>query len=375
MSVFRSDGHFCIIQVSQQLLAERYSSMNYSSPNLNTLRSLAVIFVVLSHLLLDRSVVGFGGYHTQTLGTLGVLIFFVHTCLVLMLSLERQTKIKKNSPETLLFLVARAFRIFPLSIVVVISLSLIAWMFSENQPTGFTIVSNILLIQNLTGSTLITPVLWSLPFELQMYFFLPALYLLINCSGRFSSYCIVALWFSTVALVLAFWRLGLDFSLIKFFPCFLPGVLAFSLRRSSRNLSPEFLFYYIGASAIIFPLMVGHGFKSTIISWPICLLLGIIIPWCREIKLRWLQRAGNIIARYSYGIYLLHVPIIYFSFHYIKDISPVTSWVIFIFGVSGLSYFSYHIIEKPGTEIGRKIVERLIASREQSEQSRWWMHL
>ena len=91
--------------------------------------------------------------------------------------------------------------------------------------------------------------------------------------------------------------------------------------------------------------------------------------------MRWLQRAGNIIARYSYGIYLLHVPIIYFSFHYIKDISPVTSWVIFIFGVSGLSYFSYHIIEKPGTEIGRKIVERLIASREQSEQSRWWMHL
>ena len=357
------------------LLAEGCSFMNYSSPNLDTLRSLAVIFVVLSHLLLDRSFVGLGTYHTQTLGTLGVLIFFVHTCLVLMLSLERQMKTKKNNPETLLFLVARAFRIFPLSVVVVIFLSSIAWMFSENRPNGFTILSNIFLVQNLTGSALITPVLWSLPFELQMYLFLPALYLLINFSGRFSAYCIVALWFSTVALVIAFWRFGLDFSLIKFFPCFLPGVLAFSLRRSPRNLSPNFLFLYVGLLSIMFPWMVGHGFKSTVLSWPICLLLGMLIPKCREIKLDWLRITGNVIARYSYGIYLLHVPIIYLSFHYIEGISPVASWTIFIAGVSGLSFFTYHVIEKPGTEVGRIIVERLSAYRVQSAQSRWWMHL
>jgi peptidoglycan/LPS O-acetylase OafA/YrhL len=349
--------------------------MNYPSPNLDALRSLAIFFVVLSHLLLDRSLVGVGSYHTQTLGTLGVLIFFVHTCLVLMLSLERQMKKTKNSPTTLLFLVARAFRIYPLSILVVIVLSSLAWMYSDAKPTGFTILSNIFLVQNLTGSALITPVLWSLPFEFQMYFFLPFLYMLIGRCGRFSPHCIVALWCGMVGVVVTFWHLGLNFSLIMFFPCFLPGVLAFSLRHSMRCLSPAFLFLYVAAVAMIYPWVVGHGIKATALSWPICLLLGFIIPRCREIELNWLRIAGSVVARYSYGIYLLHVPILYFSFHFLKGISPFASWVIFTGGLISLSYCAYHVVEKPGTEFGRTVVERLNANRVHAGHTRWWMNL
>jgi peptidoglycan/LPS O-acetylase OafA/YrhL len=346
--------------------------MNYPSPNLDVLRSLAIIFVVLSHLLLDRSLVGVGGYHTQTLGTLGVLIFFVHTCLVLMLSLERQMKKKRNGPTTLLFLVARAFRIYPLSILVVVVLSWIAWMYSDTKPTGLTILSNILLVQNLTGSASITPVLWSLPFELQMYLFLPALYMLIGWSGRFAPHFIVALWCGMVGLVVTIWHFGLNFSLIMFFPCFLPGVLAFSLRRSLRSFSPIVLFLYVAVVAFIYPWVVGHGVKATALSWPICLLLGFLIPKCREIELSWLRIVCSLLARYSYGIYLLHVPIIYFSFHFLKGLSPFASWAIFTFGLTGLAYCAYHVVEKPGTEFGRTIVERLNANRLHAGHNRWW---
>lgn len=341
--------------------------MNSASPNLDLLRSLAITFVVTSHLLLDRSLVNPGGYDTHTLGTLGVLIFFVHTCLVLMFSLQRQAGIYGNN-FAVSFMVARAFRIFPLSIIVVVLLALVERMHAGTGPSLPTLLSNILLIQNITGSASITPVLWSLPFEFQMYFFLPALYLLSQSSGKQSSRYIVALWCAFVGLVSVFWLLGVDFSLIKFFPCFLPGVLAFCQRRRTRNLPPAVLVAYVGGVALIYPLIVGHGVSATVFSWLICFVLGIIIPRCEEIKSHLVRTGSNIIARYSYGIYLVHDPIRYFCFHYLKGLSSFESWSLFICAVVGLSYLAYHWIEKPDIALGRVLVNRLNTDRAQARQ-------
>ena len=343
--------------------------MNAPSTNLDVLRSLAVSFVVASHLLLDQSLVRPGGYDTQTLGTLGVLIFFVHTCLVLMLSLERQVNVDRHGPTTLSFLVVRAFRIYPLSIVVVVLLSSIQLMHSGTAPSVFTFLSNIFLIQNITDSPSITPVLWSLPFEFQMYFFLPLLYMWAQHSGKHASSCIAVLWCSCVALVIAFWRLGFDYNLIRFFPCFLPGVLAFCQRGLPRTFSPGVLLAYVGAMAILYPSLVGRGVNATFLSWLICLGLGILIPRCREIQSGLVGTVSSVIARYSYGIYLIHDPIRYFSFHYLKGISPFASWTIFIGAVCGLSYLAYHFIEKPGIELGRALVKRMKVYRLQAGQN------
>jgi peptidoglycan/LPS O-acetylase OafA/YrhL len=339
--------------------------MTATSPNLDALRSLAISFVVISHLLLDRSVIDLGGYDTHTLGTLGVLIFFVHTCLVLMLSLQRQVG-KYNNNLAVSFIVARAFRIFPLSITVVVLLSLIERMHSWTEPSLSTFLSNIFLIQNITGSANITPVLWSLPFEFQMYFFLPALYMLSQYAGKYSPRYIIALWCASVGLVLVFSQLGIDFTLIKFFPCFLPGVLAFCQRRRPRNLSPAVLFAYVGVVAILYPSLVGYGVNATILSWLICLILGMTIPRCKEIDARLVRLGSNIIARYSYGIYLVHDPMRQFCFHYLEGLSTFASWSLFISAVAGLSYLAYHWIEQPGIALGRAMVERLNAGRAQA---------
>ncbi len=341
--------------------------MNSASPNLDLLRSLAVTFVVASHLLLDRSVVSPGGYDTHTLGTLGVMIFFVHTCMVLMFSLQRQAGIYRSN-FAVSFMVARAFRIFPLSIVVVALLSLLERMVTGTGPSLSTFLSNILLIQNITGAASITPVLWSLPFEFQMYFFLPALYLLSQYSGEHSSRYILVLWCTFVGLVFVFWLLGVDFSLIKFFPCFLPGVLAFCQRRRARSLPPAALLAYVAGVALLYPLIVGHGFSATVFSWLICLMLGMTIPRCAEIKSQLVRTGSNIIARYSYGIYLVHDPIRYFCFHYLKGLSVFESWSLYICAVLGLSYLAYHWIEKPGIALGRVLVDRLNAARAQARQ-------
>jgi peptidoglycan/LPS O-acetylase OafA/YrhL len=343
--------------------------MNSPSANLDVLRSLAVSFVVLSHLLLDNSLVRPWGFDTQTLGTLGVLIFFVHTCLVLMLSLERQANTDRQAPTTLSFLVARAFRIYPLSVVTVVLLSCIQLMHSGTGPGLFTFLSNLFLIQNITGSPSVTPVLWSLPFEFQMYIFLPLLYLWTQHSGKRAAGCIAGLWCICVALVIAFWRLGFDYNLIRFFPCFLPGVLAFCQRRLPRTLSPGVLFAYVGAMALLYPSLVGRGINATFLSWLICLGLGLLIPRCRELRSELLATIGSVIARYSYGIYLIHDPIRHLAFHTLAGIGTLASWLVFFGAVGGLSYLAYHCIEKPGIELGRTLANRFKVYRLQAGQN------
>lgn len=343
--------------------------MNFPSANLDLLRSLAVSFVVMSHLLLDKGLVKPWGYDTQILGTLGVLIFFVHTCLVLMLSLERQADSDGQAPTTLSFLVARAFRIYPLSVVAVVLLSSIELMQLGAGPDLGTFLSNLFLIQNITGSPSVTPVLWSLPFEFQMYFFLPALYLWTQHSGRRGAGRIVLLWGACVALVIAFWRLGVDYNLIRFFPCFLPGVLAFCQRRSPRTWSPGVLFAYVGAMVVLYPSLVGCGINATFLSWLICLGLGLLIPRCREIRSAFLGTAGSVIARYSYGIYLIHDPIRHVAFYTLAGLSPLASWMVFFGAVGGLSWLAYHCIEKPGIELGKTLANRFKVYRLQAGQN------
>jgi peptidoglycan/LPS O-acetylase OafA/YrhL len=62
------------------------------STNLDFFRSCAILFVILFHLLLyfPHTSTLHGHLNLMPIGHFGVLIFFVHTSLVLLFSLERQ---------------------------------------------------------------------------------------------------------------------------------------------------------------------------------------------------------------------------------------------------------------------------------------------
>jgi peptidoglycan/LPS O-acetylase OafA/YrhL len=145
-------------------------------PNLDFVRSMAVLSVVFEHILIAHGVYWLGRIEVQWIGVVGVFVFFVHTALVLMWSLERR-------PHTLDFYIRRVFRIYPLAIAAIVVALLFhapvggtADTYFQAGPRTFRdVIPNLLLIQNLITAPHVVSVMWSLPLEVEMYVLLPML--------------------------------------------------------------------------------------------------------------------------------------------------------------------------------------------------------
>src|SRR5271157_1519992 len=193
------------------------------SANLDVLRAIAVMCVFFSHLLhFSRGGETEFGWH---LGQLGVLMFFVHTSLVLMFSLER-TRLDGRALFSS-FYIRRAFRIYPLSIFCVLSIYFIHYKPERRLLyhvwTHKELLANLTLTQNLLHTTNILGVLWSLPLEVQMYFFLP--FLFIGFRSR-SVRPVLLLWLASIPLALLQARYAGRLSVFSYAPCFLAGIIS-----------------------------------------------------------------------------------------------------------------------------------------------------
>jgi peptidoglycan/LPS O-acetylase OafA/YrhL len=196
--------------------------------NLDVLRALAVLCVVFSHTA--RIVIPVAADSLiELMGKFGVLLFFVHTSLVLMMSIERNP-----THSAISFYIRRAFRIYPLSTLCIFAVLLFS--IPPMPPGNFVwpsvskIATNVALTQNLfvppstgTNTSLSSP-LWSLPFEVQMYLFLPGIFWFLRRYGRKIVWVIIeAAVIMAIADKLIFphhvW-------VAEFFPCFMGGILA-----------------------------------------------------------------------------------------------------------------------------------------------------
>ena len=308
--------------------------------NLDFLRAVAVCLVFLNHL---GPPLGLRG--VAALGHLGVLLFFVHTALVLMLSMERLRLDGWRLYRT--FMIRRIFRIYPLSTLAVILLAVVplhkeAWGFQWGWPGWGALASNVALVQNVTGSGSTLGVLWSLPFEVQMYALLPALFLWLRYAGSVRA----AAWGWVAAAGVAlteYWIRGtsnIETGLLtRYFPCFLGGLLAWQSLKVSRNRWPGWLWPVCLVSLVagyrvlwlvrdfgprvlvgrVRPSMapVGMwwpGWAEVLVEGAFCALVGLAIPCFREIRWAWLKTASKLVAQYSYGIYLSHSVAVWLCF-------------------------------------------------------------
>lgn len=349
--------------------------------NLDFFRSVAVLLVLVGHLTTFLGLQTVGPFHLILMGTLGVMFFFVHTCLVLMLSLERQWNRHFRSARDRLFgswvffvefMLRRCFRIYPLSIIVV-ALILVFHLPLASIGTGhffgFTpdtgdVLANIFLVQNLTMRTPVLGPMWSLPYELQMYLFLPWLFLLLM--PQRSKWRITAIWPVSVCLGSVVMHYGPNPNFVVFLPCFLPGVIAYQLQRTVRPRLAAYLWLFLVLlSAAVF-LLAKPG-TNWMEKWAVCLVIGLSIPSFHQISHRWIVGPSKWIAKYSYGIYLTHFFAIWLAFEYLPGLQIIPRIAVFALLAVSLPAVFYHLIERPMIDVGKKLAARYV---EESLQTR-----
>lgn len=337
------------------------------SSNLDFLRAIAVLSVYVFHLLYTL-----GLSHVPTLdvkadwgwllGRFGVLVFFVHTSLVLMMSLERMES--SNRPLFSGFYIRRFFRIYPLSMAVVAIVVIfhlprsphVGW----SDPGWSTILANFLLCTNLLHKANIVSVLWSLPLEVQMYVLLPFVFLI---GKKYGMRGIGVLWLG--AVIATYTKLNLTASI----PCFMAGVISYFAGFGFVRRRLPFIGWAltIAAAAGIF-LAFGSAFRSEV-AWLICLIIGLGAPLFAELEFQPLRKMSAQIARYSYGIYLTHTYALWTAFIVMKNQPLVVRCVVLVALSLGLPVLFYWFLESPMIALGGRLANRLPASTH-SERAR-----
>jgi peptidoglycan/LPS O-acetylase OafA/YrhL len=299
-------------------------------------------------------------------------MFFVHTSLVLMRSMERT-----NAPASKLiigFYIRRAFRIYPLSIACVLTAYLFS--FSLDANSGYwrewrtdEFVANVALVQNLLYLDDMWGALWTLPLEVQMYVVLPFLFLAFRSR---SAKGLIVIWLALIPMAMLQSVVSARFNVVAYAPCFVAGVIAWRLAETYSRRLPGYLFPFVLAivSLIWISATREHGLYY---RWAFCLVLGLSVPWFVDLRSRWIVTPAKWIAKYSYGIYLSHIIVLVISFAMIPNIGAAPRWLIFLVLAIAMPILMYHCIEHPMIRLGQALAKRVcVHARHPSEKKQEW---
>lgn len=332
--------------------------------NLDVLRAVAVVCVIMAHLF--RHVLGIEnvcGVTVEELGRFGVLIFFVHTSLVLMMSLDRA----KVSRSALDFYIRRVFRIYPLSVfVVLVVVALHVPFMPDHQYISANvnrITHNLLLVQNLTGSGSVIGPLWTLPYEIQMYIALPLLHITLKRRPPIAAFLVWLL--AVLARVMPLALFGWNLTVIYFVPCFIGGVFAYRARENCRAFLPGYTWPAALASIFAFYAWLHGDGEIPMVDYTMCLVLGAALACFQDMRTTRFTQICGVVAKYSYGSYLFHAPIMWVSFFLLAPaVTRPFQWAIFAALSIAVPWAAYRLIEEPMILLGRRLAARVSGSRE-----------
>lgn len=318
--------------------------------NIDFIRSIAVIFVLSSHLIGKYPSSGF--YHVQTLGILGVVIFFTLTTFLLIFSLKR---INRNKIYIInyKFYIERIFRIYPLSIFLVIIFFFIQFKLDGVFNLNF-FFSNIFLIQVLNQGSSFPASLWTLSYEVLTYAFLPLIFWIVIKKNAKRNILLFWLFFTLFIFIMKFFNQNF-FQIIKYTPCFLSGIIAFIFLKKKGAISCYFIILYLFLGFIFIPICVGvFKVPQNLLCILFTLPLGFLIAYSKEIRSDFINIICNKVAKYSYGIYLFQGLAMNIIFDYANLTLPTTIKVIYTILLTILfSYAGYSVIEKPFIKCGK----------------------
>jgi peptidoglycan/LPS O-acetylase OafA/YrhL len=179
-----------------------------------------------------------------------------------------------------------------------------------------------------------------------------------------------------------------SFLIARYFPCFLAGVVAWRLMEVRKPRLPGsswvlavtslVLVYRLADALRVYgPGILGalHGavrndhriwwpsYFDLVRDWLFCAATGLAIPLFLQIRSRWLNWISKQIAKYSYGIYVCHVPILWLCFVRLRVGSMATSAALAILLTAIVSFLAYHCLEDPAIRVGKRLASRFVQRR------------
>jgi peptidoglycan/LPS O-acetylase OafA/YrhL len=351
---------------------------------LDALRGLAALYVVLFHLVfvpMPRPVppdwmapfVHFGGA--------GVTLFFVISAFSLCLTMPRH--ISSGRPY-FSFFVSRFFRIAPLFYFMIIASLVLQGLYSGVWRSPWKIFLSIAMIFNLIPGEQpgFVPAGWTIGVEVLFYAVFPVLFLALKTPaarvGAFLFACLIQYALPTIVSAVSPGTLELNkifiqYTILRHIPVFLLGMVAFDafqwVQRKKLGVDAGAILVALGLLGLTF-IVARAPFSDFVIGnyyWRAiffaCLAVGLSL-W----PVRFVVNAATVFAgKLSYSIYLAHPPILLLlspAFRRIYNL-PITTTAQFIVSfalalvvVVSVAWLLFTFIEKPGINIGRKILHR-----------------
>lgn len=353
---------------------------------IDSIRGIAVLFVILVH-----TSQGVNLSHSPIVklicdyGQMGVQLFFVASAYTLCLSSEKRDR---ESHRHLKFAIRRYFRIAPLYYLGILIYFLIRtgmnMLLSKEHPipevyTFPNIFSNIIFVHGFyePANNTIVPGGWSIGTEMAFYAIFPFLFsiarfylksvkntILFLLTGIILCYTTMFILYLNGFSVMK--EIFLYFNLLNQLPVFLIGISYYFLRENLKlnwNHSYDFLYFLLFTFLSLFLFSKNYNFIFTITAAFSFVFLLEIFRNHQFLNLKLLVRAGQV----SYSMYLLHfifasflTPILIPKINIASQIGSLLLFYAFSVTLTFIfALFTEKIIEKPGMNLGRKIIERL----------------
>ena len=280
----------------------------FTLQNIQSLRWLAAALVFMQHaVFFSGQTIGESmmAFRTFNFGGIGVYIFFIISGFVIALQTEK---------SCLQFLMHRAFRIYPTYLITIALAFIVFYLFSNHKPTIDDFSASMFLVPTGTlNSTLQIPY-WTLIYEIFFYCLILFLMVLFNKKQVLIDVSILA-W---LAAIIVATQTGTSINVnapslqeILFSPLNSYFICGFFLSRVLMSNNHKIAFCGLMILAVSGCLFVAMRYPTAICAMGI----GAIVF---SIKSKPFPKLINNLGDYSYGIYLLHLPIIYCLFLALK---------------------------------------------------------
>ena len=342
-------------------------------PNLDGLRGIAILLVLLHHVPISAT---HWLSQLQVNGKQGVALFFVISGYIVVTLLLREYRHKAKIDVTG-FLIRRTFRLWPLyyAVLALEAGMVAAGLYSDANQQLFSdkLGCYVLYCSNFLESSGQGPffVSWSLAVEEQFYLFVAVTLLLLPV--RFLLFVVAGMLFLKLGLIYftdqvdetrLLWRVLLGYSeaiIIGVMAAFLLESRAgFDLVRRLKNIPFLVPLAYTGLFAMLLFVQLHHRSEPMTVTFYLLCALTVVLSVTRGplpvVGGKWLSFVGVI----SYGIYLLHMPVISGVKKFASD--PLLIFIVSLVVVLPMAWASYRFFENPirkyGSGLSRALGQR-----------------